>query len=183
MSVYVNNKNLQVTLKNNDYAKDTTLQTIIGKLTTSAANPLSVSVVNTDALAADTTLRLTNDKLDLLNASVASVVDSSGLNINHPATFGNLLDGMTLLAAGATSSAVEPVGTTNTIFGICVSASVTGVNLTVQFSNDGMVWYDSMNKISLAQNDPIELTFWSAAKFFRVSVDQECKVVAQFGSK
>lgn len=184
MSVYVNNKNLQVTIKNNDYAKDTTLQSIVDKLTTSPSNPLSVAIVNTDGMASNATLLLTNDKLDLLNTSVSTVINASGLTINHPSAFGDLFS-WSALTAGDASLAVEPVGTTNTIFGRCNSLGdgVASVNLTVQLSNDNTIWVNSTNTLNLNANDPIELTFWSSAKLFRVTVDQACNLSVHYGSK
>lgn len=184
MSVYINNKSLNVQVKNTDYSKDSTLLSILAKLTTSPENPLFVDLAVPQGIAMNATVQDTNTKLDALNTSVSSVISDSALNINRPTASGLLLDGMSLLSAGDASSAVTPVGTLNTIFGVCsLVDTVDSVNLTVQFSNDGMVWFDTMNTLNVAQNQALELTFWSAAKMFRCTVDQNCKLTVLYGSR
>jgi hypothetical protein len=185
MSVFINNKSLNVRVRNTDYSKESTLQSILDKLTTSIEHPLIVDLASTEGLALNTTVQSTNSKLDTLNTSVSSVISGSGVNVNVPTATGLLFDGSVTTSAGSASSAVTPVGSLNTIFGVCASTATAGatVNVTVQFSNDGAVWYNSMNNLEVQQNDSIELTFWCASKMFRVAVDQACNVHVLYGSR
>lgn len=171
MSFFVQNKNLNVTVKNTDYSKDSSLQSIL----------TAIGVSNT-ALGA---INDTNTKLDTLNGSIATVLDASknALKVemvsNIPTVAASnsaqILTDSTYLQVNATSDAFVPVGKTITVWGNCVDVNGgdgSTMTLTVQYSRDGITYVNSKNTLDVLAGESFDLTFESSAPFVRVISNQ-----------